>query len=228
MAPPAVALVHGLGTSAARTWKHLGWIDLLEESGREVCAPDLLGHGDAPKPHDPAAYADVEGWLAERLPPGPLDAIGFSLGARLLLGIAAEQPERFRRLVVAGVGRSLFADMGDRRRSIANAIAAPAPPEDPQMSYFHALAGSADVDRVALTAFLEGFAADIEPDRLATVTCPVLVVLGDCDPFGPPDELVNALPDATLRTLRAVDHFATPKSFEFLDAALKWVGEPVA
>ncbi len=227
MALPPVVLVHGFATSARRTWGHLGWIDLLEESGRVVHAPDILGHGDAPKPHDPAAYADLEGWLVDRLPLGSLDAIGFSLGARLLLGIAAEHPSRFRRLVVGGVGRNLFTDDAGRRRRITAAVAAPLPPEDPEMAHFHALGGSPEADRGALAALLEGFAAKLDSDRLASVTCPALVALGDRDSSGPADELVAALGNAEVRTLRGVDHFATPKSFGFLDAALNWISEPL-
>ena len=94
------------------------------------------------------------------------------------------------------------------------------------MAYFHALGEKPDMDRAALVALLGGFEANIEVSRLAKIDCPVLVVLGDRDVSGPPDELVGAIPDAELRTLRGVDHFATPKSYEFLDAALNWVGDP--
>ena len=59
---------------------------------------------------------------------------------------------------------------------------------------------------------------------LANVTLPVHVVLGDQDGFGPADSLIEALPDATLTTLRGVDHFATPKNFGFIDAALEFLG----
>jgi len=223
---PPVVLVHGFGTSARRTWGSLGWIDLLREAGREVHAIDVLGHGAAPKPHDPAAYADLEGWLAEQLPEGPLDAIGFSLGARLLLGVAAERPGRFRRLVVAGVGRNIIRGDPEYRRRVAEAVAAVQRAEDPTMAYFSALVDRPDVDREALVALLGGFEANIEVSRLTRITCPVLVALGDRDHSGPPTELMAALPDAELRTLRGVDHFATPKSFDFLDAALDWLSEP--
>ena len=226
MTAPPVVLVHGFATSAQRTWGSLGWIDLLREAGREVHALDVLGHGAAPKPHDPAAYADLEGWLAEQLPPGPLDAIGFSLGARLLLGVASEQPARFRRLVAAGVGRNIMHGDPEYRRRVAVAVAAVRSAEDPAMAYFGALADRPDVDREALVALLGGFEANIEVSRLSRITSPVLVALGDRDRSGPPDELMAALPDAELRTLRGVDHFATPKSFDFLDAALNWLSVP--
>ena len=77
-----VVLLHGLATSAARTWGENGWIDLIQESGRTVLAIDLLGHGNAPKPHDPAAYEELEALVAAQLPGQPCDIIGFSLGAR--------------------------------------------------------------------------------------------------------------------------------------------------
>ena len=52
------------------------------------------------------------------------------------------------------------------------------------------------------------------------MTVPVQVVLGDRDFAAPADLLVEALPDATHVTLRGVDHFATPRDFGFIDAAL--------
>ena len=103
-----VVLLHGFATSSARTWGENGWLDLLADAGRQTVPIDILGHGTAEKPHDPAAYADLEGYVAERLPDGPVDAVGFSMGARLLLGLAIAQPDRFRRIVTLGVGRNLF------------------------------------------------------------------------------------------------------------------------
>ena len=35
-------------------------------------------------------------------------AVGFSLGAQLLLRLAAREPKRFRRLVVIGAGANVF------------------------------------------------------------------------------------------------------------------------
>src|SRR5205807_522092 len=90
MPGPPVLLVHGFATSAARTWGENGWLDLLADVGRDAIAVDLLGHGTADKPHDPAAYDELEALVAAQLPLEPVDAIGFSMGARLILTLAAE------------------------------------------------------------------------------------------------------------------------------------------
>jgi pimeloyl-ACP methyl ester carboxylesterase len=219
---PAVVLVHGFATSAARTWGDNGWIDLLGDAGREVVAIDLLGHGTADKPHDPAAYAEVESLVAAQLPDGPIDAIGFSMGARVLLTIAAEQPDRFERLVVAGVGANLFRQ--DPRDDIVQAIGGDAADDNPAAQYFAGLARQPGNDAEALVAFMRSPRPPLDDGRLAKITCPVLVVLGDRDFAGPADPLVGALTNATLVTLPGVDHFATPKDFGFIDAALDFLG----
>ena len=60
-------------------------------------------------------------------------------------------------------------------------------------------------------------------ELLGAVEVPVLVVLGERDDAGPAEPLVDALPDARLVLLPGVDHFATPKDFGFIDAALGFI-----
>lgn len=222
--PTPVVLVHGLGTSARRTWQETGWVDLLTDTGRLVVAPDLLGHGVADKPDDPAAYGALEDHLLASFPEGPVAAVGFSLGASLLLRLASREPTRFVRLVVAGVGDNLFRQ-DERPELLAEMIESTEVPDHPVARFFHQLADEPDVDRRALVALLRRPAADppLRPEDLGTIRCPVLVVLGDQDFAGPAAPLVDALPNATLVTLRNTDHFATPKSFAFLDAALRFL-----
>src|SRR5207344_2858058 len=99
------------------------------DAGLEVSAPDLLGHGTAPKPYEPEAYDELEDRLLSQLPDGAVDAIGFSLGARTLLVLASAHPERFNRLIVSGVGANLF--RGDEANLIANAIGGSEVPDNP-------------------------------------------------------------------------------------------------
>ncbi|MGE3620854.1 MAG: alpha/beta fold hydrolase [Acidimicrobiia bacterium] len=220
-----VLMLHGFGTSSARTWGDNGWLDLLRDVGREPLAVDLLGHGTAAKPHEPEAYADLEGHVRAALPPGPLDGIGFSLGARVLLGLAAAEPDRFGRIAVLGVGENLLRTDQDGGR-VRRALAGDADPDDPVAHYFAGLAAHPDSDRDALLACVQAPRPVLTPELLAKVTARVLVVLGDEDPAGPAEPLVDALPDASLVTLRAVDHFATPKDFGAIDAVLGLLGEP--
>jgi len=220
-------LVHGFATSCARTWGETGWLDLLADAGRTVIGIDLLGHGTADKPHDPAAYDRMEAIVLEQLPSEPVDAVGFSLGARTLLVLAGAHPERFNRIVVAGVGANLFRH-DDSAELLADAIAAgddaPAA-SSPVAQYFRSLAEQPGNDPLALAACMRRTGApEITIDGLGRIISPVLVVLGDQDFAGPADPLLDALPDARLVTLRGVDHFATPKHFGFLDAGLEFLG----
>ena len=50
------------------------------------------------------------------------------------------------------------------------------------------------------------------------------MVIGDKDFAGPGEPLAEALPEGQLVTLRNVDHFATPKDFGCIDAALDFLG----
>jgi len=218
-----VVLVHGFATSAARTWGDNGWLDILGDLGREVVAPDLLGHGTADRPTEPAAYNRLEADLLDRLPTEPVDAIGFSLGARSLLVGASGAPERFHSLVVAGVGANLFASDGTSGL-IADAIDGRGDLDDPQLRYFATLAEAPDQDSAALAALMRRpETVALTDEGLARITCPVLVVLGDQDFAGPADPLLERLPHARFVSLRGVDHFATPKSFAFIDAVVEFL-----
>lgn len=224
--PDAVVLVHGWGGSFATTWQQTGFTDLLAEAGREVIGVDLLGHGTAPKPHDPDAYADLTRRVVDALPDRPCDAIGFSLGAQTLLRTAIDGPGRFRRLVLAGIGRNVFEPDAEMTRRIVAAIEGAGDPDDNVARLFARYASQPGNDPRALAAIMARRAAvaDLPTEHeLATVTCPVLLVVGDDDFVRPADRLVASLPDATLRTLRRTDHFATPESFDFIDAALEFI-----
>jgi pimeloyl-ACP methyl ester carboxylesterase len=221
---PPVLLVHGFATSFDTTWGHNGWVDLLADAGREVIGVDLLGHGNAPKPHDPEAYRDMEARVLDELPAEPVDAVGFSMGARTVLYLAATNPARFRRLVVAGVGANLFDRDAKRGAFIRDAILGTSDPDDREAGYFAQLADAPGADREALAACISRpDSPAITAELLANVTHPVLVCLGDRDFAGPADPLLEALPDARLKTLRGIDHFATPKDFGFIDAALAFL-----
>ena len=222
MAPPVV-LVHGWGGSFESTWQANGFTELLRDAGRTVIGVDLLGHGSAEKPHDPEAYDNLADGVLAAMPSEPVDAIGFSLGAMTLLRVAMEHSQRFNRLVLAGIGASLFDPDTSRTRRIVAALEGHGDPDDNLSRMFVQYAGQSGNDIVALTALFKRTPSPLTPEMLAVVTCPTLVVLGDRDFAGPGEPLVEALPNATLRTLRNVDHFATPEAFGFIDATLEFL-----
>ena len=224
MANPVV-LLHGFTGSVRSTWKPTGLMDLLADFGRECIAVDLPGHGTSEhKSHDPNDYADLEAKLLASLPEGPLDGVGFSAGARILLVMAALEPARWGRLVVAGVGNNLFERDTGRGERIARGIAGEATDDDPMAQAFGRYASEPGQDAGAMAAFMLRRHAPLVPGELAQITAPTAVVLGTEDFAGPADPLVDALPDATLFSLRGVDHFATPKDFGFIDAVLSHLG----
>ena len=216
-----VVLVHGWGGSFESTWQRSGFTELLREmtgkglgftavadgEGRPIGiftdGVDLLGHGSAPKPHDPEAYADLGARVLDAMPPEPVDAVGFSLGAMTLLRIAMAQPHRFRKLVLAGVGRNLFERDDAAHQRIIDAL---------EGNGVRSPSGIAE----------SGLSSDGNT-LVASATCETLVAIGDRDFAGPGEVLADALPHATLKVLRNVDHFATPESFGFIDAALEFL-----
>jgi pimeloyl-ACP methyl ester carboxylesterase len=223
--PPPVLLVHGFASSFERNWRETGWADLLGEGGRQVIQLDLPGHGGAEKSHDPMADAGLEDAVLDALPAeGQVDAVGFSLGAGLLLAAAVQQPGRFAHLVVAGVGAGLFRD-GDVEplaRAVETGAAGDGDPVAAQaFARFSTAPGN---DPAALAACLRRPTSRLTPGMLSTLTMPVLVVLGERDFAGPAAPLVEALPDGRLVTLAGADHFGTPKDVRFLDAGLDFLG----
>jgi len=220
-----VLLVHGWGGSFETTWRRSGLVDLLADAGRRVIGVDLLGHGSAPKPHDPDAYGELTGRLFDAIDGSPrVDAIGFSLGALTLLGAACERPDRFGRLVLAGVGRNAVSppDLESHRRLIA-ALDGSDPEPDNLSRLFVQYAEQPGNDRVALTCVIRRERRPFEPHELAAISADCLVVIGDRDFAGPGDPLAELLPNSRLVTLPGVDHFATTENFGFFDATLEFL-----
>jgi pimeloyl-ACP methyl ester carboxylesterase len=184
---------------------------------------DLLGHGTNAKPHDEAAYGDLTTAITDRVGDTPqIDAIGFSLGAITLLELACRRPELFGRLVLCGIGDNLF-----RTERSSDSIVAALRGEDTDnvtSKLFVQYAEQPGNDKVALTACMAALRPAVTRERIAAVTCPTLVIIGDKDFAGPGDPLAEALPSSTLRTLRNVDHFATTEDFGCIDAALGFLG----
>ena len=219
---PPIIFLHGLVTTSKRTWADNGWLDLAQDAGRETLTIDLPGHGTEFNPSS-SFNGNFLDFVHGRLPDEQVDAIGFSLGASILLKLAAENPSKFRKIVVAGVGDSLFSPDEARGIKITQAISGNGNLKDPESRYFSQLADHPDINGDLIAKCLRNVDLRLSPTYLRNLDAPVLVVLGDKDFASPATTLLNSLPEGNLVTLKGVDHFATPKDFTFLESALDFL-----
>ena len=125
---PPVVLVHGFASSVQGNWRAPGIIDALDAAGRRVVAIDCRGHGESAKPHDPEAYSgsrmpdDVIAAM-DREAIDRADLIGYSMGGAIAASLLVTSPERFGRVILAGVGDGLVTGARGRRASEAIASA---------------------------------------------------------------------------------------------------------
>jgi pimeloyl-ACP methyl ester carboxylesterase len=228
-----VLLVHGFASSFELNWTRNGWPDLLHDAKRTVLSVDLLGHGTSAKPHDPEAYAELENSVLSALPDDDsvVDAVGFSLGAVTLVRAAAKAPHRFGRLVLGGIGEQNMkaGDPEPVAKAIEGGLAGLADDDAPESRLaraFAQFAANGSNDPLALAACLRRPGGPLSLHELGGVTSPVLVVCGDRDFVLPIEPLVAGLVNSAsvaTKLLRGVDHFGTPQSFAFIDAALEFL-----
>jgi pimeloyl-ACP methyl ester carboxylesterase len=230
MSEVPVLMVHGFASSFERNWREPGWVDVLQEEGHQVIGLDLLGHGLAPKPAEPEAYRDIHLGIECSLPTDTqVDAVGFSMGGQLLLKVASRSPARFRKLVIGGVGDSVFSDASSEDTATAIETGRAVDPDrdgvtgHESLGAFARFAQAPGNDPAALAACMRRPRDPLTEEELAQVELPVLVVLGDRDFAGPADRLLAALPDARLVSLSGADHFGTPKDFRFIDAVVEFL-----
>jgi pimeloyl-ACP methyl ester carboxylesterase len=163
----------------------------------------------------------VDGEVLRALPDGPVDAVGFSAGAGVLLRLAVDHPGRFGRLALLGLGDNVF---GRTEAGLTvEALEGRTGPEDITGGLFRRLPESAGNDPKALVAFLDRPVRRLTEPELTAVECPVLVVLGDRDFIGGAARLMAALPRGELVTLAGVDHFATASDFGAIDAVMRFL-----
>jgi pimeloyl-ACP methyl ester carboxylesterase len=215
-----VVLVHGFASTSAHGWGPAGWVEMLREAGREVITVDLPGHGTAARSTDPADYADVAATVAAAFAGrGPVDAVGFSAGARLLLEIAARGLASFERLVLMGIGPAALEIREARPFTLDNPD-----PTDVRARMFRGLAKSAGNDLDALAAFARRPMEPLTAVELAAIIAEVLVVTGERDPAGDPAALAAMLPNATGVLVDGADHFSLQSNMRAMDAVLGFLG----
>jgi pimeloyl-ACP methyl ester carboxylesterase len=223
-----IVLLHGCGGSLESTFVKPGWLDAIRAAGREPFPVHLPGHGAIPSPSDPAYYDDLAGLLLPTLPHGPFDAVGFSLGGKLLLELALRIPERIRRVVLGGVGDNVFAPerVGEAAaQALESGPTADTPP--PILAFLRTWEPQRN-DALAVAAVLRRPHNPVfTPERLRQITHPLLVVNGTEDPVGRADAtLLAALPNVTLRKLAGIGHFDLPAQHAFIRHAIDFLQGP--
>lgn len=100
---PTLAILHGLFGSR-RNWSQIA--RRLAPKGWRVLLADLRNHGDsdwADTMSYPEMAADVDAWLDEVAPTGPVVLAGHSMGGKVAMRLALEQPDRLAGLAVVDV-----------------------------------------------------------------------------------------------------------------------------
>lgn len=252
---PPVLLLHGFSGSG------LSWAGLagLGERFRAI-VPDLPGHGGtgwdaAPAGDDDvgAAGAAIEApatgapdtrprasvertaddlaVIARRLGADRLDAVGYSMGARIALRLAIAHPDLVRRLVleapsagiagaaaraeraaadaerarlVVGEGIEAFARRWEAEPVLAGEAALPAAPRERQRAIRRA-----NTPLGLASSLVHGGQGAMEPlqDRLAEVAAPTLVIVGAVDPArSRAEEVAAGIPAARLAVVPGAGH----------------------
>ncbi len=223
---PLVA-VHGFASDYRLNWVGTRWQETLTNAGFRVIGLDCRGHGYSDKPHDEAAYAveimagDVVR-LLDHLDVSSAAYLGYSMGARIGIEVVVQFPERVQRAVLGGIGASGAIEHAQR---IAHAFRVGEPTDDPIAQTFYKFAVARPTnDLLALAACIVGLRAENDPERLAKVTTPILIVAGDRDDIarGAPG-LIELIPSARLVTIAGRDHMSAVPAREFKQAALEFL-----
>ena len=222
-----IVLVHGFASDYRLNWVGTRWQETLTGEGFRVIGLDCRGHGHSDKPHDVDAYrvvvmAEDVRRLLDDLEVDMADYLGYSMGARVGLELVMDHPSRVRRAVRGGVGIAGALNSAD---AIAEALLRGEPTDDPVAQTFYKFASARPTnDLRALAACIRGLRPNEDPERLAAIRTPILVVAGDRDDIarGAP-ELVELIPTARLVTIAGRDHMGAVPARDFKTAALDFL-----
>src|SRR5699024_471256 len=131
---PTVVLLHGFTASGEADFPHERWAAVLAEAGRSALVVDLPGHGQSPALPDGGfstsdALAAITAAITENTR-GPVDLVGYSLGARLAWDLAGRKLVDVSRVVLGGLSAQEPFGAVDTEAAKAHFAGGP-PPEDP-------------------------------------------------------------------------------------------------
>jgi pimeloyl-ACP methyl ester carboxylesterase len=223
-----IVLVHGFASDYQLNWVGTRWQETLTKAGHRVIGLDCRGHGSSDKPHDPAAYAleimaaDVRR-LLDHLEIKTANYLGYSMGAKIGLQAMLDFPKHIEHVVLGGVG---WGGAFSAATEIAKAMRG-GPIESAVASTFYDFARARPAnDLEALAACILGPQPEPDLAALASITNPVLVVVGDQDDIVTDvDKLIESIPTAKLITIAGRNHMSAVPAGEFKQAALEFLGD---
>ena len=219
---PIVVLVHGLG-GRSEDWEKMA--PYLAKAGYRVYLPDLPGFGESDKPADFSYSIKDEAAVVT----GFFDALGFrqvdlggwSMGGWIVQLVAAEHPERIRRLMLfdsAGLylkpswDIKLFTPVSPGELEKFDALLMPHPPRVPEFIAKDILRSShqhAWIIHRALDSMLTG--RDTTDNLLPKLKMPVLIVWGEVDRITPLTEgqrIHELIAQSKMRVISGCGHLA--------------------
>ena len=198
-----VVLIHGYVSSADMNWVRFGHAEKVAREGFRVIMPDLRGHGQSDKPHDPALYGpDIltdDGFaLIEQLGLRDYDLGGYSLGARTVARMLARGAAP-RKVVLSGMGLEGLIHTSRRAAHFREILSNLGSFKPGTAGYnVQAFVKSTKSDPVALLNILNTF-TDTPEDVIRNIRQPVQVLCGDeDDDNGSAAALAEALPGGVL------------------------------
>jgi pimeloyl-ACP methyl ester carboxylesterase len=217
-----VVLVHGLG-SRAEDWRNLS--PYLVKAGFRVYVPDLPGYGRSEKPanfsYSVRDQATIVIGFLDALGLKQVDLGGWSMGGWIVQLIAAEHPDRVKRLILFdSVGldvqpawnTNLFTPTSAAELDQLDALLMPRPPQVPAYVARDILRIShsdAWVIRRAMNSMLT--AQDVTDKLLPELKMPVLLQWGELDRITPVDQaetMHRLIPQSQLEVFAGCGHLA--------------------
>lgn len=217
-----IVLLHGVGLDATM-WEPV--IRAMGDALGPVLAVDLPGHGTRPPLRDPQTLATLAADVVDRLPPGPVHLVGFSLGALIAQHIARFSATRVSTLAcvssvcrrtpteAANVESRLAAARDDFAGSVQASITRWFPPgaavsaHDIEATRRVLLANDVDSYLHAYAVFARGD-RDIAP-ALGGIHVPALAITGADDPGSTPEmsrRLAEAIPRCRVEVVPHTRH----------------------
>jgi pimeloyl-ACP methyl ester carboxylesterase len=219
---PVVVLIHGLGGRAG-DWRNLA--PFLVNAGFRVYIPDLPGYGRSQRQVDFSFSVRDEAMVVvgflDALGSKEVDLGGWSIGGWIVQLVAAEHPERVKRLMLfdsAGLDvkpawdTGLFTPVNRAELDELNALLIPRPPRVPAYVARDILRnsrGNAWVVKRALASMLA--AQDVTDKLLPELQMPVLIEWGALDqvtPLRQAETTHRLIPDSELDAFAGCGHLA--------------------